>query len=44
MTLRTPSTLGKDFSFVKVEHALISFFGVFDAFQAQTFGQASHDL
>jgi hypothetical protein len=44
MTLRTPSTLGKNFSFVEVEHALISLFGVFDSFQAQAFGQASRDL
>ena len=34
----------KDFSFVKAKHALISLFGIFDSFQAQAFGETSHDL
>ena len=35
---------GVDFSFVDAEHTLISFFGIIDAFETESFGQALHDL
>ena len=35
---------GVDFSFVDAEHTLISFFGIIDAFETESFGQALDDL
>src|SRR4030095_133801 len=35
---------GIDFSLVDAEHTLISFFGIVDAFETESFGQALHDL
>src|SRR4029450_5800577 len=35
---------GVDFSFVDAEHTLISFFGISDAFETESFGQALDDL